>query len=270
MKTYNFFYLLIFLIFYNECRFGSRNGKNTIGKSNRGRMPQSQRRMSHAQKGGRASGINSGKNRGNNYSHGAGRHNYNQYNAYGNFGSFGGSAAWGLSGLGMGLILGSTIGSSKSSSNDNITIINSYDNKNETHNNYDNINKNLKIEIEKIKNLSNTIHDAKKEIKENYLPPFIKTYFSPYQKTEIIQKTSQELYGDLNKEIVEIVNFKGNQEIKNQIDSIRNNIQPNLKKLISMTHNENKDELEKIQNDLRIALKILNQTIVDTVKKINQ
>jgi hypothetical protein len=264
MKTNNFFYILIFLIFYNECRFGRGGGRNTMGRGN------SHRRLSQR---GRSSGIRSGKNKNNNYSHGGGHHNYNQYNAYGNFGSFGGSAAWGLGGLGMGLILGSAISSNssnKNNSSDKITIINSYDDKNEKSNNYDKISKNLKLEIEKIKDLSTTINDAKKEIKDEYIPAFIKTYFSPYQKTEIIQKTSQELYGDFNKEKIDIVNFKGNQEIKIQIDSMRNNIQPNLKKLISMTNNENKDELEKIQNDLRIALKVLNQTIVDTVKKINQ
>jgi hypothetical protein len=269
MKINNFFYLLIFLLSNIDSRFG-RGGGQRFGGRNKGSMGRTSGRS-----GGRSSGRSGGKhNSSNHYSHGGGRNNFNRYTGYGNFGSFGGSAAWGLGGLGMGLLLGGMMGSSSRNNNGNVTIINSYDNKGEnkdnTNNNYETIVNNLKSEIDKIKSLSKTINDAQKEIKSNHIPAIIESYFAPYEKIEIIERNSNELYGDFKKEKVKIVNFKDNQEIKMQIERIRKEIEPNLNTLISLTDNNNKNKLEAIQNDLRTALKILNANLVDTVKKIQQ
>jgi hypothetical protein len=266
MKINNFFYLLIFLLINSNSRFGG--GGHHFGGRNKGGA----RRSSHQHRGS-SSGHNSSHKK--NYSHGSGRNNFNHNYGYGSFGSYGGAAAWGLmGGLGTGLLLGSMMGSGN---NGNVTIINSYDEKTKNNgyqisNNYDAVLKNLKSEIEKINNLAKTIERETKEIDKdnNYIPHFIKANFSPYEKTKIIRKTSHELYGDFKKEKIDIVDFKGNQEIKIQIEDIRNNTQPLLKKLISLTDSDTKNKSEAIQNDLIIALKILNTNLLNVVTRLKK
>lgn len=248
MQINNFFYVLILI---SSILYG-RGGGHHFGSGGRRRGNHRQRHQSrhHEQ-----------SLHHNNYSHG-GRNNF--------IGGIGNAESWGLmGGLGIGLLLGSAL-----SNNNNVTVVNSYNNKDSNNqsntDNYDTILKNLKSNIIEIEDLSKKITNETEQIKKNNSSAFIEVNFNPYNKIKIITKTSSELYGDFSKTKVQTVLFQSNQAIKNKIEKIRHDIKSNLETIISLTDNDNKNKLNEIKNHLIEALKILNITLVNTVKIIQE
>ncbi len=275
MKINNAFYITIFLFCILNARFGgwrkSGGMKHNRSQKTSRHLSHNKQRQQHKQQ---PSNNNSNSSKkGNNYSHG-GRNNFNNMN---NYGSIGNAAGWGLvGGLGMGLLLGATLSNANPNNSENITIINSNDTKDKdtTKNNVENstnLIKELKSDIKEIENIYTQISTESSKITENNIPSFIKTNFTPYKKIDIIKITSNELYGDFKKDKVEIVNFKGDQEIEKLINITRRKIQTNFSKLKILNANkENKAIIEEIQTKLINTLKVLNSTLVETVRKLQE
>ena len=276
MKINNFFYLLMlisFIIYSRGGRGGGRNG--SFGHSGRGGGRNGN--FSHSRNGGRGVARNLGsKHRSSKhstgYSHGGGNSNH-----YGNHYGGGGfnAAGWGLGGMGMGLLLGASLNNGGNGGS-NVTIINSYDDKKtnttkkESTNDYNSIVDNLKLKITDIENLSKKIDTETEKINNNKTSHYIDINFSPSNKLKIIKKTSNELYGDLSKQQIEVVSFDGNQPIENIINLIRANIKSNLEKLITLTYKDNQETLQEIKLHLINALKILNANLVTTVRVLQK
>lgn len=273
MKINKFFYLLICIssILYSR---GGRGGGGRGGRSRSGSHGglQSKRNGSGRVSGKRSSSVGAGHR--NSYSHGGHNNfNHNNFGGRGYGGWAGGAAAWGLmGGMTMGMLLGSAAGSGSAGKNGNLTIINSYDDKNKQYNksNYDMIIKNLKSKIAEIADLSNKMAKESEKIKNDAVSSFIKINFEPYEKIRIETKTSNELYGDLSKQKVEWVNFIGDQRIKQTIEAIQKEVKLNLEQLMPLTYKDNKDILDQIKFDLIGALKILNTDLVDVVRALQK